>query len=814
MKNVNFDNTDYIIPELEFESSDEPFDHSEAVVADEAQGDTVENEAQRSETNENDKDESQSSRDESNGQQEAKKYSGSLSTTFTADPISSPNTCTYNSEKEYTEIMDEGAAIFNNEEHPGSIDHSSPDSSDTDPLDEVFARDSIEYRLDTNLNEDDRLAKDSTGMEQPDSSDNTSTTTSETRSLGLSESAPAESTLHDEQSASATQTEPQSKLGSMKASMQTSIVFNRSKRELSRLLVEKMPLEILKRMVIRWPVGDEHHRDRSELNKNRLMLTVWDVSGDPVQQNFTPLFFSSRCVYVATHNLARRLDSPCESYASLNLTNVDGCVPTNAEVLEGWIGCATAFSQPLPSEPFRCTKKTPVLPPLIIACSHSDEEAVRENPILFHQFFGRKSFGSYKRHLVESNNPAALRISSKYENDLEEGYSGHHLLRREIDYLARQMPYAQDSVPVQWVKFEQLIYGLREQKMVILLYEELSHYISEHCDMSGPLQIQPVLSHFHDVGVIAYFYRHPELSSLVITKPQWLISALGSMITSTPGKWITGEVQNAFRKLSQEGVIDKDNLLLTYRCARMPQRYWYEVLFILNCMDLICCHPSLHQQKALYLPCMVMRRPARFLMPTKTDPAILQFTADGAAIPCALFNQLVVRCIRSSQYAPMIHYQLAHIRLNETHHLILTKRHQAIAFHVQNTTDQFCSACTGPRHEYAPHCSHIGHIIGEGADYMPSDNIARIIRRTGNSGTNAALHLSLPNEMDTLKSVCPRVLSFISENIQFLSHCWFPGLSLQLVANVSEHSIVLDQYWRHTTLKSGSAPASVALWFQ
>lgn len=602
-----------------------------------------------------------------------------------------------------------------------------------------------------------------------------------------------------------------------KPSPEAASLFTCSRGELSRLLVEKIPVEILKRMVNRWPVGEEQYQDRSVLNKNRLNITVWDVAGDPIQQNFTPLFFSNRSVYVATYDLSRDLNKPCETYRRRNLTNVDGSTPTNAQVLEGWIGCVTAFQKSVPSEPFRCTNQTPVLPPVIIACTHIDFPVVQNCPVLFHEFFGRKSFDTYKKHLVEAKAPCALRISNKYENDAKEGYSGHHLLRREIDHLTRQMPYTCDNVPVQWVKFEQLIYGLQEQRKVILLYDDLAKYISEHCQITGPLEILPVLSHFHDIGIIVYFYRHPELSNLVFTRPQWLINALSAVIASSPGKWITGEVQHAFKKLSQVGVIDKDMLQLAYRCARMPQRYWNEVLFVFNCMDLVCCHPALHEQKALYLPCMVLTgAPDPFVVPMDEDPATLYYSAKSSSLPIALFNQLVVRCIRSSQYVPILYYQLVHIQLNSTYHLLLWKESTAIAFLVQSNTTQMCSTCgqEAERHQYSPQCSHIAHLVGDEAEFLPSDNIAILIDSSTNSGVNPKLHLAFSDEGNSLDSVCRRVLSFMTENIRFLCHSWFPGLDLELVASSEDKMVVLDQHWRHTVLSTGNCASSIGHWFE
>ena len=596
-----------------------------------------------------------------------------------------------------------------------------------------------------------------------------------------------------------------------------------TKGKLSRLLVENVPREILKRMVIRWPVGDEPLVvSRAELNKQRLMITVWDVSGDPLQHNFTPFFFSHRCLFVSMYNLTRDLDGPCNSFAAKNLFDLDGHVPTNAEALEDWLGYVSAFSKPMPSVPFRCNDTTPVLPPVIVACSFADKEEVRERPVSFHNFFGRESFSSYQKHLVEGSTPSAVMVSSKYEDDGEESYAGHHLLRREIDHLARQMPFCTDSVPIQWVKFEQLICSLQEQKKIIVLYDDITKYIVEHCKVSGILQILPILSHFHDVGVVSYFYRHPLLSNVVITKPQWLADALSAIIIASPGKWVTAEVEVAFEKLSQEGVIAKDMLLLAYRCGRMHQRYWNETLFILNCMDLICCHPVCHEAKSLYVPCLVTQpipKPGtRIIDPSSSSSSMaLHFSSGTAAFPIAMYNQFVVRCIRSCRYAPKLFYCTAHLRLNSSHHLIVSKHRTSVSIQVLRNHEQNCRPCLeadGTQYSVSPSCAHIKHIIGEEAEYSPSDNIATLINLSTKLKPTSEPTLPLQDDRSSFSQLCPSVLAFTKHHLNFLTKCWFPGLRLEMLACDNGSWTVLDQYWQHTVLKTGTVSPSLSVWFK
>ena len=596
----------------------------------------------------------------------------------------------------------------------------------------------------------------------------------------------------------------------------------RPRGELSRLLVENIPREILKRMVIRWPVGDEPTVvSRAELNRKRLMITLWDVSGDPLQHNFTPFFFSHRCLFVCMYNLTRELDAPCESYVAKDLCDADGRAPTNAEALEEWLGYVSAFCQPLPSVPFRCSHSTPVLPPVILACSFADEESVRANPVNFHSFFGRPSLGSYNKHLVESSKPGALKISSYSENEGEEDYAGHHLLRREIDHLARQMPFCCDNVPIQWVKFEQLIYGLQEQKKIVILYDDLTRFVAEHCQVLGTLQVLPILSHFHDIGVISYFYRHPLLSNIVITKPQWLADALSAVIVVSPSKWVTTEVQVAFTRLRQEGIITKEMLLLSYRCGRMHQRYWSETLFILNAMDLICCHPVCHESNSLYVPCLVAQPSPRVsaVIGNSTSrslslPTTLHFSSGTAAFPIATFNQFVVRSIRSCRYPPKLFYCSAHLKLGPNHHLIVSKHRTSISICIHTDHKRFCPSCSTEYDNYyppSPECSHIRHITGGEGEHFQSDNIASLIEIS--TKLRPIGEPSLPFGEESLDQICPSVLKFVRHNLNFLTNCWFPGLKLELIANLDRGRVVLDRHWRHDVLEAGIAPPSLSVWF-
>lgn len=564
--------------------------------------------------------------------------------------------------------------------------------------------------------------------------------------------------------------------------------------EMSKDLMEHIPLEVLKRLVMRWPVdGEENVMDQESLGFRRLLIHVWDCSGDPLQLSVVPLFFSSRSIYLMTYDVRNSINDPATSFLTHKLTNSKGSPPTNGEVLNEWLGGVLAQSKHLPSNPQPVSRISPQLPPLIFVTPFSD----MSTRYSFQDFFkpSPSSPQSFLHHMIEPN---FVSVSNHDETKMISEYRSHYYLRREIDYLARQMPYIYDMVPVQWVMFEQLLHSLLEQKKVIIQLTDLERYVAENCDIIGPLQVQPVLSYYNDVGRIIHFHRHPALSPLIVIRPQWLLDALGSIFNSSSTTWITNEVRNSFQCLASEGHIRRDVLLLAYRCSHLPQYFWNETLYFMNYMDLSACHTSLHETAGLYIPALVTQTPPSFAFgPTGDDPETLFFSCGKSLCPLSLFNQLVVRCIRTCRYPPVMYYGIVHLRLNSTHHLILRRDGNRVGVLVQRDTEHFCRNCpTGQTSfETTRECEHLTHLIDYEKETTPSVSGGGGGVEMDKSFLNELpnISLSLSDDLNQLEQVCPIVLKFLEETFEFLIRCWYPGLLLELT---TEGGVVINQRWR------------------
>ena len=325
------------------------------------------------------------------------------------------------------------------------------------------------------------------------------------------------------------------------------------------------------------------------------------------------------------------------------------------------------------------------------------------------------------------------------------------------------------------------------------------------------------MAHFHDIGTIVNFYRHPALSQLVVTQPQWLMDSLSSIFVATGNKWVATEIQNAFQTLTVDGKIKLDVLLLAYRCCRLPQRHWNEAIFFFTFMDLVAMHSSQDndgssRSRPVYIPSMVLRPPPAFSFgPTESDPQTLLFSCPRGIFPVSLFNQLITRCVRSSSYPPVLYNRITHLRLNRNHHLILRYDHTAVSVLVQPRTDAICSYCAKDE-ESCPvmtECEQLNKLTDPDSESVMSEYMANFHSKISRKKLPKAA-LAFTDKLTSLHEVCPLVLAFLWEHLEFLLRCWYPGLEVKLT---TVQGSTLDQRWKLTVLKRGEAPDSLTVWF-
>lgn len=562
--------------------------------------------------------------------------------------------------------------------------------------------------------------------------------------------------------------------------------------------LSQLPQEVLHRLLLRWKVSE----DPKYLDSHYTSLSVCDSSGHPLMLNVTPLFFTYRCIFLGVVDISKPIDAPSSPHIDACLTDVYGHIPSNADVLDEWLSAAAAQTKPLPMEPLGISHgRCPRLPPIILVGAQMDKCKSGCQLEKVSEFINSRCF---LYHMTQHDAPTIFCCSSMMESECEYGkdplsmpHAGHHLLRREIDTLARILPFSHEKIPLKWLRFQQVICSLKEQQKCLLFVEELSEFLKSHCHQQFTnVELHIIFMHYHSMGSICYYSAHKQLSQFVIMDPQWLMTAVASVIKPPARPWYTQTVKEEFIQLSQQGVVETSILQLPYRYSHLPSHLWNRFLFIMDCLELFCLHPLL-DKKRIMIPCVVTDLAPSFLTATTHPKGVtMSFRVDASIFPELLFYQIVSCSVRSAtRYLPLLYRHLAHIQLTQSHHLVLMKVKSQLIVKVEPQCKFCCedSATTALEPCYPK---------WEETEFIKAETLAQIKRKPISEHR-------LVFDCDHLEQMCPTILQFLQYNIEYLCQCWMPGLVYNPELLVNGCYINLDVAY---ATKQQRRPPEMSVW--
>ena len=266
-------------------------------------------------------------------------------------------------------------------------------------------------------------------------------------------------------------------------------------------------------------------------------------------------------------------------------------------------------------------------------------------------------------------------------------------------------------------------------------------------------------------------------------------------ITSTPTHRMfrghTGSWENGFHHQRDSAA-----------CLRLRQKHWNKMLFILNGMDLLTCHPSVHELKSVYLPCMATA-PESF---PPLSMILYRFTSGPRFAHCsfqsfggAVYSSVLVKACAAPQdgtLMPQLQLPPAALARPHLHCSSCSAAHrQALRTASQRSAEKF---------GFEPFCSNIKHLSEEDVELMSTDDIS--VKST-NSRVDVNFHLSLPNYFMKRQSEEQRTSAGLLQNHQVCDG--EPSVSVLLLVprpgptpvHQDPHRrgefTVLDQFWKY-----------------
>ena len=399
----------------------------------------------------------------------------------------------------------------------------------------------------------------------------------------------------------------------------------------NRLIEEKVPERVASL------VETMLENDGKVKEKCDIFSVIWDFGGQSVYYETHSIFLTQRAIYLLTCDLSR---NPYEEKCTLvrkrwNRNKDDiSCRQTNLDDLDFWLSSVYSLVS---------SNATPQhIPTVFLVCTHADKPYRETDPRALagdiYEFLRAKPHGKHllKDYFVVDN------TKSGSKSECPEVVR----LREELLTVAKCLPHMKEAVPLKWLKYENVLQCLRNEKYKYITIEKAREIASDKCGINDNEQFQIMLDFLHDQKVLIHF-KETLLNTLVILDPQWLIDIFKKVITIRRYEPAEEFVEQFWLKLEATGILDERLLVHEWKSlidVSSKQTFW-SLLAIMERFSLLCPWPSYGEHNQYLVPSMLMSLPSDDLVELLSSVRIpsLFVRFELGRVPPGLFTRLVLQ---------------------------------------------------------------------------------------------------------------------------------------------------------------------------
>ena len=265
------------------------------------------------------------------------------------------------------------------------------------------------------------------------------------------------------------------------------------------------------------------------LEKNRnykddIYSIIWDFGGQSVYYDTHPIFLTRKAIYILACNLSydpyQKADPPTKKGMGGDMDDVC-CSKTNIDYLDFWMSSVYSLVRPgVVSQELIASEN---LPTVFLACTHADKKNQNANPSKIYDSLKDKVYKDLLKGLFVVDNT---------KSGSGDECRGVKKLREKVFSIAKKFPQMEEAIPLKWLKFEKVLYLLSQEGYKWIPIEKARQIAIDECGIADDEQtIRTLLNFLHDQRVLINFTEPPELKSMVILSPQWLIDVFKEVIT-------------------------------------------------------------------------------------------------------------------------------------------------------------------------------------------------------------------------------------------------------------------------------------------
>ena len=412
-------------------------------------------------------------------------------------------------------------------------------------------------------------------------------------------------------------------------------------QESHRLSLSTVPEEVA-------AVAEQFLRGDVDESREDIYFTFWDFAGQSVYYVTHPLFLTARAMFLLVYDLSLnpaddakpvlRQGVYCEGEESYNLK-------TNFDYLDFWMRSVASLARSQ-AEGSRL-EEPPLLkfPPVFLVCTHADKPYGHGDPgKLARKIFGCLKNKPYGAHLCDVFWVDNTSLSVK-DSDCPEVVR----LRQEIITVAKELPFINETIPINWLKLEKALQAKKEVGNKRISLESARDIAKNDCNIVDEKEFETLMNYLHDIRSLIHYEDTVRLNTLVVLDPQWLVDVFKKVITVKPYDPQEKEFLHLWRKLESKGVLDEKLVAHVWGPLFEDKETLESLIGIMERFSLLCpwsVHASSNRQ--YLVPSMLMSCPTTELLElveSANIPSLFVKFSNGE-VPPAFFSRLVVQFIQ------------------------------------------------------------------------------------------------------------------------------------------------------------------------
>ena len=375
---------------------------------------------------------------------------------------------------------------------------------------------------------------------------------------------------------------------------------------------------------------------------------IWDFGGQSVFYDTHPIFLTEKAIYILACDLSRdpykKADTPVKQGMYKDIEDTD-CQKTNFDYLDFWM--SSIYSLVSKNTNRQKTSSPETLPSVFLACTHADEPYTKKgNP-------SKEIYGALKDKIYRDLLKGFFVVDNTKSGSNDE-CQGVKKLRESVLSVAKELPQMKEKIPLTWLKYEKVLYLLMSKGRERISIEEARQIASDECGIDDDVKFRTVLNFLHDQKVLINFNELPELESMVILNPQWLVDVFKEVITfksfnppeNSVESFNTTEnsVERLWKDFETTGVLDRKVLVHAWGRFIDDQETCKSLIAIMERFSLLCPWPSEGTKEQYLVPSMLRSPPTddvlKLLASRRIPSLFVRF--ESCRVPPGLFSRLIL----------------------------------------------------------------------------------------------------------------------------------------------------------------------------